>query len=545
VELIKDVHQENGLCVLAHLDSTNSLRYTWHQLAKDILGLVDPLGKIPAASLSEVSEKFKTLLAGLDIDGVEVSKPDHRKHYSWIQDRDGRRRNIPVLLTLDAHSIEELARTDRHCYVKMTDVSFDGLRAALKMPHTRIRFSNDLQMPPSPALLGLSLTSSKGDGFFQDAILSFSENLNCIIGPRGSGKSTLIDALRYVFGYNKTLGELEGDPGLIKAIKGRQEQNLRDTIIRVFYQREDREVHVLEATYDKKSDYVTKVYTLEGHPVGVDDVEKSGDYPLRLFGWSEIETIGRSATHQRELVDRLIPGLPELVGQRQELRDALRTNAEELLKIGLILKNLFEKNNQIIAHFTEYTEDFARLNTPEMQNQFASLDLVRRKQRAIELVIEAFDGHLTGLRDLDPSRLTAQIEQGTARNAGIAKEYVSLIRHRSCLLRTNHHFSHPVNLDLNPLLAVGQRLKCLPRSFRNVNVDLCLLRAFLVTNRLDGKTSKSHFVEKLLKCRTASRCGQHLSNRAGSQCASKRIVAVLKELASQLLSDFFGSIHCD
>jgi len=203
--------------------------------------------------LSEVSEQFKSLVGRLEIDGVEVSKPEHRKHYSWIQDRAGRRRNVPVLLSLDAHSIEELARTEKHCYVKMTAVSFDGLRAALKMPHTRIRFKHDLPTPPSPVLLGLTLSSSKGDGVFPNAVLAFSEKLNCIIGPRGSGKSTLIDALRYLFGYNKTLSELEEDPGLINAIKGRQEQNLRDTIIRVFYRRKDGAIHVLEATYDKKS----------------------------------------------------------------------------------------------------------------------------------------------------------------------------------------------------------------------------------------------------------------------------------------------------
>jgi DNA repair ATPase RecN/PHP family Zn ribbon phosphoesterase len=409
-KLVEDIHLQKGLCILAHLDSTNSLRFTWHQSGKDILGLVDPSGKISSARLSELSEKFKTLLAGLDVDGVEVSKPDHRKHYSWIQDRDGRRQNIPVLLSLDAHSIEDLGRAEKYCHVKMTEVSFDGLRAALKMPHTRIRFKNDLPTPPSPALLGLSLSSSKGDGFFQNAVIAFSENLNCIIGPRGSGKSTLIDALRYVFGYNKTLRELEQDTGLIKAIKSRQEQNLRDTIVRAFYKRKDGNVHVLEATFDKKSDYGTKLYTLDGHPVGVDDVEKSGEYPLRLFGWSEIETIGRSATHQRELVDRLIPGLPGLVAEREVLREKLKANADELLKIASNLASLFEKNNQIIAHFTEYTGDFNRLNTPEMQEKFASLDLVRRKLRSLEVVIEALDGHLSGLRDLDPSQLTARIE---------------------------------------------------------------------------------------------------------------------------------------
>jgi len=410
-EFVRSVHDAGGLCVLAHLSSSNSLRLTFHQKAKDVFGLLDPTGKVPEGKLQQVSEHFKSLLAGLDVDGVEVSKPEDRKHYACIQTRDGRRRNVPVLLSLDAHSVEDVAGRDRHTHVKMTEVSFDGLRAALKMPHTRIRFKDDLPSPPSPGLAGVSLSSPTGSGFFEKALFTFSPNLNCIIGPRGSGKSTLIDALRYVFGYNRTLVELEDDAGLIKAIKGRQGQNLKDTIIRVFYRRKDGAVHVLEATYDPKSDYVTRVFTLDGHPVGVDDVEKCGDYPLRLFGWSEIETLGRAPVHQRQLVDRLIPGITKLTEEREQIRAALKENATELLNLGDGLQRLFDNQNQIVTHFTEFTNDFARLNTPEMAAQFASLDMACRKQRALELAIETFDEHIDNLRRLEPSQLIAAIEQ--------------------------------------------------------------------------------------------------------------------------------------
>jgi hypothetical protein len=89
----------------------------------------------------------------------------------------------------------------------------------------------------------------------------------------------------------------------------------------------------------------------------------------------------------------------------------LKRNAQELLAIADSLRRLYEKQNQVITHFTEYTEDFARLNTPEMATQFASLDLARRKQRALDLVIETVDEHLDGLRDLDASQLVAAVEQ--------------------------------------------------------------------------------------------------------------------------------------
>ena len=73
-----------------------------------------------------------------------------------------------------------------------------------------------------------------------------------------------------------------------------QKANLAGCIIRVVYHTESGEVRVLTATFDEKADYVTRVSTATGEALEVPDVETSGDYPLRLFGWSEIEMLGRS-----------------------------------------------------------------------------------------------------------------------------------------------------------------------------------------------------------------------------------------------------------
>lgn len=410
-EFVRAINDVGGICILAHLSSNNSLRYTFHQTAKDVLGLLDPTGKIPGERLRQVSEQFKTLLAGLDVRAIEVGKPEDRAHYSVLLNSNGEQRRIPILLTLDAHSVEDLAKSERYTHIKMTGVSFGGLLAAFKMPHTRIRFKDDLPMAPSPQIVGMTLNSLASSGFFEDATIAFAPNLNCVIGPRGSGKSTLIDALRYVFGYNRTLNSLEEDAGLVKAIKGRQQQNLRDTIIRVFYRRKEGDVHVLEATFDPKSEYVTKVFTLDGHPVGVDDVEKCGDYPLRLFGWSEIETLGRNPIHQRQLVDRLIDNIGKRIEEREALRAAAKKNSAELMGLADSLNALFNRENQMVTHFTEYTNDFARLNTPELAVQFSSLDLARRKQRALDAAIESVDNHVQSVASHEPSQLLAEISR--------------------------------------------------------------------------------------------------------------------------------------
>ena len=49
-------------------------------------------------------------------------------------------------------------------------------------------------------------------GFLHEEIVHFSDNLNCFIGGRGTGKSTAIRALAYAYGLNDEFGEFENCP---------------------------------------------------------------------------------------------------------------------------------------------------------------------------------------------------------------------------------------------------------------------------------------------------------------------------------------------
>jgi len=239
--------------------------------------------------------------------------------------------------------------------------------------------------------------------------VGFIENLNCLIGPRGSGKSTIIDALRYVFGYNRTLDELES-PDLKEAVLNRQKATLHDSIIRVAYRVDDNKTHFLEATYDSKSDYVTRVYDLDGNKIPVNDVERSGEYPLRLFGWSEIETLGRSPDRQMDLLDKLVEGLQSLLDQRKDIRSRLRVNTQEIIQHVEILKGIFERNNGEIGKYQEYLHDFNLYNTKEVETLFANLDKYGEQQKLLREFRNAADRILQNVSDLHPVDLNNTIE---------------------------------------------------------------------------------------------------------------------------------------
>lgn len=368
--------RHNGFCIAAHVDNDNGVRKLFRQTGRETLGWFSDTDEITREQEQEISESFKQYLVKAKFDGIEVRSPGDRQHYSWVTEPSpGVKHQVPVFLTFDAHSIEELSSTDRVNYIKMADISWQGLVDAAKFPDTRIRFTDECVPPPYVA--GVEIISPSEKGFFRELQLGFVENLNCIIGPRGSGKSTIVEALRYIFGYNRTLDQLESKD-LVTAAKQRQKRNLVDSIIRVAYRVSDSEVHFLEATYDPQSDYATKVYDIDGNSLLVNDVERDGRYPLRLFGWSEIETLGREPARQRDLLDKFIKELPEKHDRERAIRNELVSNSR---RIRTELENLAEclqGEGSEIRCYREYQQEFDNLNTPEVQNLFAALDQERR-----------------------------------------------------------------------------------------------------------------------------------------------------------------------
>ncbi len=335
----------------------------------------------------QVSNELKEFLLSAGFDAIEIAKPQDHRHYRWVSTVSGGERAIPVILTFDAHCLEDMGKSDRVTWIKMTSLGLAGLRDALKFPETRVRFPADLPTPPSPRLLGIEIIGTKGRSFFERLLVGFADNLNCLIGPRGSGKSTVVEGVRYVFGYNRTLHELDAGSKLSPGIKDMQRANLSDSLIRVIYRTSKEEIRILEATFDPKSDYGTKVYSEHGDHIDVPDVEAAGEYPLRLFGWSEIETLGRDPARQRDLLDRLVGELGPLIRERTELRGGLQENRKEIDKILTELTNVLGKNNGEIRRYNEYKNDFEKLNTDQVRGLFSSLDRAHSKRRLLQQVL--------------------------------------------------------------------------------------------------------------------------------------------------------------
>jgi DNA repair ATPase RecN len=104
---------------------------------------------------------------------------------------------LPKVRFSDAHQLPDIGRdrktqAEKLTRVKMDTPSFEALRVAFHDPEARIRL--EAELPPFyPRLLGVRFI----DGFLDSQEVSFSPNLTCLIGGRGTGKSTALDAVRW------------------------------------------------------------------------------------------------------------------------------------------------------------------------------------------------------------------------------------------------------------------------------------------------------------------------------------------------------------
>lgn len=101
----------------------------------------------------------------------------------------------------DPKVIDEIGK-GKPCYLKLGELSFEAAKFALFDHAHRVR--SELPEPRQAVLL----RQVRFDGGALDGIaVPFSPSLNCLIGPRGNGKSAVIECLRHALGFREVSDE--------------------------------------------------------------------------------------------------------------------------------------------------------------------------------------------------------------------------------------------------------------------------------------------------------------------------------------------------
>lgn len=188
LECLKLLESLNGFGILAHVDVESGYEYEQPNASPHKFDVIAHRALLGIELKHATSQIF---YSPNDTNNDRKRMGEHR----IVQLGLGSRQYLARVLNSDAHTLNSLGRNAQNARrvtrFKMDTPSFDSLRIALEDADARVRIE-DLVPPSIPQIIGMKTTG----GFLNDQIFRFSPNLNCIIGGRGTGKSTAFESIR-------------------------------------------------------------------------------------------------------------------------------------------------------------------------------------------------------------------------------------------------------------------------------------------------------------------------------------------------------------
>lgn len=186
LEVVQKDH--GGIVIAAHADQQDGLL----SAARNIDDY-----KLPGLLALEVtgypmSEKYRSILEGRNKDWSRAGRQP-----AYVQSSDAK----SLQANAEGHPLQN-ALGYRYTWVKSSKPSISSLRQAFLDGKSRLRLQearpSDEQTHPRIVFL-----KCRGFKFLADQEIYFSPNLNTLIGGRGTGKSTVLELLRFAFGRDR------------------------------------------------------------------------------------------------------------------------------------------------------------------------------------------------------------------------------------------------------------------------------------------------------------------------------------------------------
>ena len=304
-EIVDQVKEWGGICVAAHMTDSSGLL---NQQAGDT---------------KRRHWQYEGLLAGCIKRGWEELEAKDPGIYNIIANRDcNYHRNRPLAL-LNARDVSDPAKVNEAgtwTMIKMAAVTIGGLRQAFLDPKSRIRLASQ-----TPLDAHVELVAAMWEGGLLGGItLGLNQNLNVLIGGRGTGKSSIIETLRYAVGA---------------APLGKDAQAAHDSIVKhalknggkisvVVRQPQPAASYLIERSYPNPP--LVRDETGDVLNMQPEDVLK---LLPEVYGQHEIAELARDDAKLTHLLRRYVPVQSASAAQKTALRRELADSQQKLLRL--------------------------------------------------------------------------------------------------------------------------------------------------------------------------------------------------------------------
>jgi predicted ATPase len=406
LELLDCAKEWGGICVAAHVAAEGGL-----------------LKKLSGQSRIKVW-KSKPLLA-CAVAGPIKDTPEGIRPI--LENKGGdyyRDRRIAVINASDVNDPEDLEKQASSCWIKMSNVSVEALRQAFLDPESRIRLKSDPQPEPHAEFLAMTWEG----GFLDGTSVHFNENLNVLIGGRGTGKSTMIESMRYALGLDPV---------------GEDARKAHEGVVRHVL-RPGTKVSVLLRSHKPSQRCYAIERTVPNPPIVKDE---SGEVltlsprdiipGVEVFGQHEISELTKSREKLTLLLQRFVDRDPTLAGRKSKIKLELERSRGRIVEIRRELKAIDER----LAALPGLEETQKRFQEAGVEERLKEKSLLIREERVFAIVAERLDPIRTLHKEmaeglpLDAAFVSAKAIEGLP-NAAILAEIESILRVLSTNLRS-------------------------------------------------------------------------------------------------------------
>lgn len=319
-----------------------------------------------------------------DLTGIEGDF--YRKVFLNKDDSYRRERLVAAINAKDVAKPDDFDQPSATCFIKMTRPTFAAFKVAFLDPGSRVRLNS--QQAQSP--IGKVVRMTVAGGYLDGVRVDFSDHLNTVIGGRGTGKSTLLECLRFA---------LDLPP------KGKQAQKLHQEIIKENLGRSVGRVEltVVSSAQNGKQYTISRRY---GEPPMVRDMDGNVSTLLPcdllpgidIYGQNEIYELAQDETSRVQLLDRFLPQDGEYETRSADVHRRLKDNQQMLTKS---LTDLDELNAQVerLPKLEEQLRGFDELGIKERLAKTSLLAREREISKAATDGVQSFRDALSDLRD--------------------------------------------------------------------------------------------------------------------------------------------------
>ncbi|MDE2823094.1 MAG: AAA family ATPase, partial [Chloroflexota bacterium] len=356
-EILEAVHSQGGIAIAAHVTNDRGLFRVlsgqpriraWRDenlLAVQIPGVVDDL-----------PQDILQIVKNLNIDYRRAHVPENGLAIAVVNAKD----------ILNPGHLDVPSAT---CWIKMQEVSIDGLRQAFLDPGSRIRL-NPKEGKFAPDEHMEIVTVGWEGGFLDGVTVHLNPNLNVLIGGRGAGKSTVVESIRSALGLDP-IGEeaRKAHDGIIRQVL----RNGTKISLLVRVQRPAVHEYRIERTIPNPP-LVREVHGEVLHRTPTDILPR-----VEAYGQHEISELARSPDKLTRLLDRFVARDESLARRKTSVSRDLAKNRRALCDARAEIKSVEER----LAALPGLEETLERFQEVGLEERLREQSLVVREERLL------------------------------------------------------------------------------------------------------------------------------------------------------------------